>query len=134
MVVPRPARNVTDMTETPLRIVVAAPLEGARRTLRRLLEERCGWTVVAEAGDGLSAVSRARVHHADVLLVDGAIEGPDLAGVRALLSSSSPVVVVGLVEQPAELAAAGIAVLKSAPVGRVRETVLAAVHARTASA
>lgn len=129
-----PVPNVTDMTGTALRIVVAAPLEGARRTLRRLLEERCGWDVVAEAGDGLSAVSRARVHHADVLLVDGAIEGPDLAGVRALLASSSSVLVVGLVEQPAELAASGIAVLKSAPAERIRETVLGAVHARTASA
>lgn len=134
MVALHPGRNVIDMTGTALRIVVAAPLEGARQTLRRLLEERCGWDVVAEAGDGLSAVSRARVHHADVLLVDGAIEGPDLAGVRALLAPSSAMVVVGLVEQPAELAASGVSVLKSAPVDRIRETVLAAVHARTATA
>lgn len=121
------------MTGTALRIVVAAPFEGARQTLRRLAEERCGWTVVAEAGDGLSAVSGARAHRADVVLVDGGIEGPGLIGVRRLIPTGFPLV-VGLVEHPSELAADGISVLKSAPAERICETVLAAVRSRMEAA
>ena len=127
-------RNVPVMNETPLRIVVAAPLEGARQAVRRLVTERCGWDVVAEAGDGLSAVSRARSHRADVLLVDGAITGPGLAAVRALVPPTAPFVIVGLVEHPADLASSGPAVMKSAPAARIRQTILDAVHARMASA
>lgn len=129
-----PTRSVPAMTGTVLRIVVAAPLEGARQTLRRLAEERCGWKVVGEGSDGLSAISRARTKQADVILVDGTIEGPGLSGIRSLVPATSPFVVVGLVDHPAELAAAGTTVLKSAPAERIRQTVVEAVQARMASA
>ena len=50
---------------------------GFRRVARELLEE-CGLTVVAEAGDGASALAAAREHRPDGALLD--VHLPDTTG------------------------------------------------------
>lgn len=121
------------MNESLLRVVVAAPLDGARAALRRLVEDQWGWKVVAEATDGLAAVRAARTDRADVLLADGSLEGPGIPGIREILPKDSPILVVGLVDRPTDLAATdGIAILKGVPGDRVRRVVLEALEARWA--
>ncbi|MGH3442213.1 MAG: hypothetical protein ACRDUY_09260 [Nitriliruptorales bacterium] len=119
------------MNEKLLRVVVAAPLDGARAALRRLVEGQWGWEVVAEAADGLAAVRAARTNRADVLLADGSLEGPGIAGIREILPGDSPILVVGLVDRPTDLATSqGISILKGVPGDRVRRVVLEALEAR----
>lgn len=56
------------MTET--RIVLADDHQVVRLGLRTLLESQPGFTVVAEAGDGLQAVQQVKDHQPDVLVLD----------------------------------------------------------------
>jgi len=54
----------------------------ARRRLRRLLREQPAVEVVAECGDGLSAVEAVRIHQPELLFLD--IEMPELGGFEVL--------------------------------------------------
>lgn len=58
-----------------LAIVDDEPL--ARERLRRLISEFPGWEVVAEAGDGESALARIRETRPDTVLLDIRMPGPD---------------------------------------------------------
>lgn len=54
----------------PLRILLADDHPVVRQGLRRLLEERPDWRVVAEAADGQEAVRQAEEHRPDVAVID----------------------------------------------------------------
>jgi DNA-binding NarL/FixJ family response regulator len=64
-----------------LRILLADDHTLVRQGLRKLLEERVEWEVVAEAGDGREAVRQAEQHTPDVAILDVAM--PLLNGIEA---------------------------------------------------
>jgi DNA-binding NarL/FixJ family response regulator len=64
-----------------LRILLADDHTVVRQGLRKILEERSDWEVVAEAGDGREAVRQAEEHEPDVAILD--ITMPLLNGVEA---------------------------------------------------
>jgi two-component system response regulator NreC len=64
-----------------LRILLADDHTVVRQGLRKVLEERPEWQVVAEAGDGRAAVRLAEQHRPDVAVVDVAM--PLLNGIEA---------------------------------------------------
>lgn len=66
---------------TALRILLADDHTVVRQGLRKVLEERPEWQVVAEAGDGRDAVRLAEQHKPDVAVVDVAM--PLLNGIEA---------------------------------------------------
>lgn len=63
-----------------LRILLADDHTVVRQGLRRVLEERPDWQVVAEAGDGREAVRQAEQHKPDVAVIDVAM--PLLNGIE----------------------------------------------------
>ncbi len=65
----------------PLRILLAEDHTVVRQGLRKVLEERPEWQVVAEAGDGREAVRLAELVVPDVALLDIAM--PPLNGIEA---------------------------------------------------
>jgi two-component system response regulator NreC len=65
----------------PLRILLADDHTVVRQGLRKVLEERPEWQVIAEAGDGREAVRLAEQHRPDVAVVDAAM--PLLNGIEA---------------------------------------------------
>ena len=66
---------------TALRILLADDHTVVRQGLRRVLEERPEWQVVAEAGDGRDAVRLTEQHKPDVAVLDVAM--PLLNGIEA---------------------------------------------------
>jgi len=64
-----------------LRILLADDHTVVRQGLRKVLEERADWRVVAEAGDGREAVRQAEQHKPDVAILDVAM--PLLNGIEA---------------------------------------------------
>jgi two-component system, NarL family, response regulator NreC len=66
---------------TALRILLADDHTVVRQGLRKVLEDRPEWQVVAEAGDGREAVRLAEQHKPDVAVVDVAM--PLLNGIEA---------------------------------------------------
>jgi DNA-binding NarL/FixJ family response regulator len=64
-----------------LRIVVADDHPLYRRGLATLLDAQPGWTVVAQADTGLSAVTAAAEHMPDIVVMD--LNMPELDGVEA---------------------------------------------------
>lgn len=64
-----------------IRILLADDHNVIRRGLRLLLENQPGFTVVAEAADGLQAVEQARATRPDVVVLD--ISMPRLSGTEA---------------------------------------------------
>jgi two-component system response regulator NreC len=69
------------MTMAALRILLADDHTVVRQGLRKVLEERADWQVVAEAGDGREAVRLAEQHKPDVAVLDVAM--PLLNGIEA---------------------------------------------------
>ncbi len=65
----------------PLRILLADDHIMVRQGLRKVLEERPEWQVVAEAGDGHEAVRLAELHKPNVAVLDVAM--PLLNGIEA---------------------------------------------------
>ena len=64
-----------------VRIVLADDHTIVRQGLRKVLEERADWEVVAEAGDGREAVQLCEQHRPDVVILDVAM--PLLNGIEA---------------------------------------------------
>ena len=64
-----------------IRIMLADDHTVVRQGLRKLLEERSDWEVIAEAGDGREAVRLAEQHKPDVAILDVAM--PLLNGIEA---------------------------------------------------
>lgn len=115
-------------------VVVADPRTSARAALRTLVGE-WGWTVVGEASDGFEAVRLARELKPDVLLVDAASGGLDVASIYDLVDPTSGPLLVRLIDRPQQHATQhmGVAVLKGVPGERVRAVILDAMKARTES-
>jgi two-component system response regulator NreC len=63
-----------------LRLMLADDHTVVRQGLRKVLEDRPEWEVVAEAGDGREAVRQAEIHKPDVAIVDVAM--PLLNGIE----------------------------------------------------
>lgn len=81
----------------PIRVVIADDHPVVRRGLRALLETLDGIEVVAEAGDGATAVAEVARHTPDVILMD--LHMPGLAGIEAtrqIVTSGSPTAVLVL--------------------------------------
>jgi DNA-binding NarL/FixJ family response regulator len=53
-----------------VRLLIADDHDVVRAGLRRLLESRADWSVVAEAGDGRKAIAQVITHRPDVAIVD----------------------------------------------------------------
>lgn len=64
-----------------LRILLADDHTLVRQGIRKILEERPGWTIVDEARDGRDAVQKALAASPDVLVIDTAM--PQLNGIEA---------------------------------------------------
>jgi two-component system response regulator NreC len=64
-----------------IRILLADDHTVVRQGLRKVLEDRPDWEVVAEAGDGREAVRQAEEHKPDVAIIDVAM--PLLNGIEA---------------------------------------------------
>ncbi|GAA3122952.1 response regulator transcription factor [Planomonospora alba] len=78
-----------------IRVLLADDQAAVRASLRIILEDQPDITVVAEAGDGVEAIERARRTRPDVCLVD--VQMPRLDGIgvaRALAVAPSRVVMV----------------------------------------
>jgi len=67
---------------TPLRLLIADDHTLVRQGLRRILESRSGWQIVAEAGDGREALQQALDLQPDVVIMD--IGMPRLNGMEAV--------------------------------------------------
>ncbi len=65
----------------PLRLLIADDHEVVRQGVRTILEAQSGWSVVAEAENGLDAISQARETKPDIALLD--ISMPQLNGLEA---------------------------------------------------
>ena len=65
-----------------LRILIADDHPIVRQGLRKVLEERRDWNVVAEAGDGREAIRLAELHRPDVAIIDVAM--PLLNGIEVV--------------------------------------------------
>jgi DNA-binding NarL/FixJ family response regulator len=65
-----------------IRVLIADDHTLVRQGIRALLEHSDDVTVVAEAGDGITALALAREHNPDVLVLD--IGMPNLSGIQAL--------------------------------------------------
>jgi DNA-binding NarL/FixJ family response regulator len=64
-----------------VRLLIADDHDVVRAGLRRILEARADWTVVAEAADGRRAIAQAIAHKPDVAIVDYSL--PLINGVEA---------------------------------------------------
>jgi DNA-binding NarL/FixJ family response regulator len=64
-----------------IRVLIADDDAAIRRLLRRLIENRRGWTVCAEAGDGHEAVAKVAQLKPDIAVIDLAM--PDMNGLQA---------------------------------------------------
>ncbi|HEY3497624.1 MAG TPA: LytTR family DNA-binding domain-containing protein [Polyangiaceae bacterium] len=64
------------------RVLIADDEEPARRLLSEYLSAHAGWTVVAQAKNGLEAVKLAREHQPDLLLLD--VQMPKIDGFEVL--------------------------------------------------
>ena len=73
-----------------VRILLADDHTVVRQGLRKLLEERPDWEVVAEAGDGREAVRQAEQHKPDLAILDVAM--PLLNGIETtrMITKRSP--------------------------------------------
>jgi len=78
---PPPDRTPVPATARALRIVIVDDHAAMRKALRGLLQARSELHVVAEAANGLEAITQARAHRPDVILMD--VSMPEMDGVEA---------------------------------------------------
>ncbi len=72
---------MTDPTSVPVRVLIADDQALVRSGLRMILDSQPDLEVVAEAGDGRTAVELARTHQPEVVLMD--VRMPGLDGIAA---------------------------------------------------
>jgi DNA-binding NarL/FixJ family response regulator len=73
-----------------IRVLIADHLQMFREALRRLLDDRDEFSVVAEAADEAAAVAAVQAHAVDVAIVDLALPGRDALRVIADLKARRP--------------------------------------------
>ena len=71
-----------------IRILIADDHEVVRSGLRKILESQPTWEVVAEAGDGKDAISKATETKPDVAVLDYSL--PLINGIEATRANSCP--------------------------------------------
>jgi len=77
-----PAGSAAAATATkPVRIMIADDHEIVRRGLATIIESRRDWMVCTEASDGREAVSKAKQHRPDLIILD--ISMPNMNGLEA---------------------------------------------------
>jgi len=79
---PLPDNKPADMTETPIRILIADDHDIVRKGLCALLDAKPGVVVVGEAADGEEAVAKAKTLQPDVILLD--LLMPHKGGITAI--------------------------------------------------
>lgn len=84
------AANWGKMDTKPIRVIVADDHALVRSALRRLLEPQADIEVVAEAGDGRSALHLALEHQPDVVLMDVAMSGMNGVDATERLAAEAP--------------------------------------------
>ena len=89
----------------PIKVVIADDHVECRRSLRRLVESRRGFRVVAEAGSGRQAIERAVKLDPDVVFIDFRMPGMDGVEAGRQIQDSCPDVAVILMSfEPDHLA------------------------------
>lgn len=79
------------------KIILVDDHQLVRESLRALIEKELGMQVVAEAGDGETAVRLAREHLPDVILMDVAMPGSDgISATKRITTEMPGVKVIGL--------------------------------------
>lgn len=121
---------MTDVTTQTRRVVIADDAAELRHFVRVTLEQNGGFEVVAEAGDGATAVSLVQAHRPDVVVLD--LSMPVMDGLQALAEirrslPDVPVVVLSAFnrgEMAPEALSLGAAayIEKSTQLGRISET------------
>jgi DNA-binding NarL/FixJ family response regulator len=76
------------------KIILVDDHQLVRESLRALLEKELGMQVIAEAGDGETAVQLVREHLPDVILMDVAMPGSDGIGATKRITSEFPCIKV----------------------------------------
>jgi DNA-binding NarL/FixJ family response regulator len=77
------------------RILIADDYEAARRSIRRLLEERPDWEVCGEAADGLGVLLKTAELKPDLVILDLALDRIDgLTAAREISRAMPPVPIV----------------------------------------
>ncbi len=90
-----PKRPLTGPNGGPIRIVVADDHPVVRFGVKNMLQADGGFDIVAEAGDGDSAITQVLEHEPDVLLLDLAMPKlPGLEAMRAIMSRSPRVKII----------------------------------------
>ena len=79
---------MTGKDTTCIRVMIADDHAIVRKGIRALLSEADGFEVVAEAGDGQEAVTRAEETHPDVILMD--LLMPVMDGIEATRQITAP--------------------------------------------
>ena len=114
-----------------IELIVADPRAGARETLRRIASG-WGWTVVAEAKDGLEAIRLSRELEPDVVLIDSIAGGAETADIYTRSSSSKAPLIVRLIDSPQEHAGVGgLTVMKGVPGDKLRTLILGALEEKS---
>lgn len=74
----------------PRRILIADDHEALREGVRRFLESRTDWRIVAEAGDGHEALQLARETRPDIAIIDYSLPSLDGLGLTRALKRELP--------------------------------------------
>jgi DNA-binding NarL/FixJ family response regulator len=90
------------VTAPPLRVILADDHTLVRAGIRRILESQPGFTVVAEAHDGASAIEAVRHTDADLLVLDLKMEGLDGIAVLGVAKAERPALKVIVLTMHAE--------------------------------
>jgi DNA-binding NarL/FixJ family response regulator len=86
-------------TRSRLRVLVVDDNESVRRSIRQLLNSEPELEVISEAVDGADAISKARVHMPDLVLMD--ITMPNMGGLEAarVIKQEFPSIQIVMVSQ-----------------------------------
>ena len=111
-----------------IELIIADPRAGVRETLRHIASG-WGWSVVAEAKDGLEAIRLSRELEPDVVLIDSIAGGAETADIYTRSASSKAPLIVRLIDSPQEHAGVGgLTVMKGVPGDKLRKMIVVALN------